>query len=152
MGTRTRIRHEAGRGFHRASQEKNWQPAADPHRPARRLHHSRSGSGMKRWPLRWKLALYAAALAVVATLAGAATTWTIILSIDAEMKQANRIGWDILFGMLGAIPTVLIVIAIGGRWVARQALAPIEAISQAASRITVQNLDRRLPVPATADE
>jgi len=107
---------------------------------------------MKRWPLRWKLALYAAALAVAATLAGAATTWMIILSIDPEMKQVNRIGWDILFAMLGAIPTVLIVIAIGGRWVARQALAPVEAITQAASRITVQNLNQRLPVPATADE
>ncbi len=107
---------------------------------------------MKRWPLRWKLALYAAALAVVATLAGAATTWTIILSIDAEMKQVHRIGWDILFGMLGAIPTVLIVIAIGGRWVAKQALAPVEAISQAAAQITVQNLAQRLPVPPTADE
>ena len=107
---------------------------------------------MKRWPLRWKLALYAAALAVVATIAGAATTWTIILSIDAEMKQVNRIGWDILFGMLGAIPTVLIVIAIGGRWVAKKALAPVEAISRAASRITVQNLDQRLPVPPAADE
>ena len=33
---------------------------------------------MRRWPLRWKLALYAAALAVIATLAGAATTWTIM--------------------------------------------------------------------------
>jgi signal transduction histidine kinase len=107
---------------------------------------------MKRWPLRWKLACYAATLAVVATLAGAATTWTIILSTDSEVRQANRIGWDILLGMLGAIPTVLIVIAIGGRWVAKKALAPVEAISQAASRITVQNLDQRLPVPATADE
>jgi signal transduction histidine kinase len=107
---------------------------------------------MKRWPLRWKLALYAASLAVVATLAGAATTWTIILSIDAEMKQVNRIGWDILLGMLGAIPTVLIVIAIGGRWVAKKALAPVEAITQAAAQITVKNLDRRLPVPPTADE
>lgn len=107
---------------------------------------------MKRWPLRWKLALYAAALAVVATLAGAATTWTIILAFDAQMRQVNRIGWDILLGMLGAIPTVLIVIAIGGRWVAKQALAPVEAISHAASRITVQNLAQRLPVPETADE
>jgi two-component system heavy metal sensor histidine kinase CusS len=107
---------------------------------------------MRRWPLRWKLALYAAALAVIATLAGAATTWTIILSIDAEVKQVDRIGWDILFGMLGAIPTVLIVIAIGGRWVAKQALAPVEAISQAAAQITVKNLDQRLPVPSTADE
>jgi signal transduction histidine kinase len=107
---------------------------------------------MKRWPLRWKLALYAAMLAVLATLAGAGTTWAIVLSTDPELRHASRIGWDIFFGMLGAIPTVLIVIAIGGRWVARQALAPVEAISQAASRITVQNLDQRLPVPPAADE
>jgi signal transduction histidine kinase len=107
---------------------------------------------MKRWPLRWKLALYAAALAVIATIAGAATTWTIILSTDPEMKQVSRIERDILFGMLGAIPTVLIVIAIGGRWVAKKALAPVEAITHAASRVSVHNLDQRLPVPPTADE
>ena len=107
---------------------------------------------MKRWPLRWKLALYAATLAVVATIAGAGTTWAIILSIDPQMKQVDQIERDILFGMLGAIPTVLIVIAIGGRWVARQALAPVEKISQAASRITVQNLDQRLPMPTASDE
>lgn len=107
---------------------------------------------MRRWPLRWKLAVYAAALAVVATIAGAATTWTIILLSDAEMRNLSRIQWDILLGMLGAIPTVLIVIAVGGRWVAKKALAPVEAISQAASRITVQNLDQRLPVPPTDDE
>ena len=107
---------------------------------------------MKRWPLRWKLALYAATLAVIATIAGAATTWAIILGTDHEMKQVSRIQRDIFLGMLGAIPTVLIVIAIGGRWVAKQALAPVEAISQAASRVSVQNLDQRLPVPPTADE
>jgi signal transduction histidine kinase len=107
---------------------------------------------MKRWPLRWKLELYAATLAVIATIAGAVTTWTIILLADAEMRHVNRIGWDILLGMLGAVPTVLIVIAIGGRWVARQALAPVGKISQAASRITLQNLDQRLPVPPTHDE
>jgi two-component system heavy metal sensor histidine kinase CusS len=207
---------------------------------------------MKRWPLRWKLALYAAALAVMATIAGAATTWTIMrywelhafderlaldaqelfrdvenfegglatnsrvfqekfvplalkdrlieirsangeilylspnvpglalsdgvekihtrkidghrvrmgtfhwrdltLSVGADMKEVNRIGWDIILGMFGAIPTVLIVITIGGRWVAKQALAPVEAISQAAARITVQNLDQRLPVSPAADE
>ena len=207
---------------------------------------------MKRWPLRWKLALYAATLAVIATIAGAATTWTIMrywerrafdkrlaldaqelfrdienfegggamnsrvfqekfvplalkdrlieirdakgallylspnvpgpalndgieqihtrkidghsvrmgtfhwndltVSVGADMKEVNQIGWDIILGMFGAIPTVLIVITIGGRWVARQALAPVEAISQAASRITVRNLDQRLPVPQTADE
>lgn len=107
---------------------------------------------MKRWPLRWKLALYAATLAVIATIAGAATTWAIILGTDPEMRQASRIERDILFGMLGAIPTVLIVIAIGGRWIAKQALSPVEAITQAASRVSVHNLDQRLPVPPTADE
>ncbi|MFN2623604.1 MAG: ATP-binding protein [Chthoniobacterales bacterium] len=107
---------------------------------------------MKHWPLRWKLALYAATLAVVATIAGACTTWTIILSTDAEMRRVSHIERDIFLGMLGAIPTVLVVIAVGGRWVAKKALAPVEAITQAASRVSVHNLDQRLPVPPTADE
>lgn len=203
---------------------------------------------MNRWPLRWKLACYAAALAVVATLAGAMTTWTVMhfsevaaldrkvahdaraffesaknapqdratfqeklaplatsdrflelrgpdgallfrspnlreavldggtdkaqtreiagrtlrlaefhegglsLRVGADLAAINQIGWDIVLGMFAAIPTVLIVITIGGRWVARQALAPVEAIRQAASRITVHNLDQRLPVPPAADE
>src|SRR2546423_14597729 len=101
---------------------------------------------MKRWPLRWKLALYAAALAVIATMAGALTTWAIILSTDPEMRHVSRIEWDIVLGMLGAIPTVLIVIAIGGRWVAKQALAPVGAITPAASRISVHKLEQRVPV------
>ena len=42
---------------------------------------------MKRWPLRWKLAFYAAALAVGATLAGAATTWMV-------MRQAEIAAFD----------------------------------------------------------
>lgn len=33
---------------------------------------------MKKWPLRWKLALYAALLAVAATIGGALTTWTVM--------------------------------------------------------------------------
>jgi signal transduction histidine kinase len=208
---------------------------------------------MKRWPLRWKLAFYSALLAVVATLAGAATTWMVMrgseiaafdrrlaldagelfrnlenfeggfainrlainenffplalrghlieirgprgellyrspnlygstlvvpskgnfptrtvagrtvrigtfewngltLHVGAEMTEINQIGHDILLGMIAAIPTVLLVTVIGARWVAQQGLAPIEAIRQAASRITVHNLDQRLPVPPADDE
>jgi signal transduction histidine kinase len=208
---------------------------------------------MKRWPLRWKLAFYAAALGVIATIGGAATTWTVMrsaeiaafdrrLALDAEelfrdvehfggglasnrlafqekfvplalrgrlleiqgpggdllyrspnvrgpglagpgaanfptrtidgrtvrvgtfywqgltahigadMSEVNQNGRNILLGMVAAIPTVLLVVAIGSRWVARQGLAPVEAIRQAAARITVQNLDQRLPVPPSADE
>jgi len=208
---------------------------------------------MKRWPLRWKLAFYAASLGVVATIAGAATTWAVMrhaeiaafdrrLALDADelfrdlenfeggltqnrlafhekfvplalrgrlieihgpegellyrspnvpatglnvpglanfptrtidgrnvrmntftwkgltaqvgadMSEINQNARNILWGMVAAIPTVLLVVGIGSRWVARQGLAPVEAIRQAAAKISVHNLDQRLPVPPSADE
>lgn len=206
---------------------------------------------MKKWPLRWKLALYAALLAIAATIAGATTTWTVMryqeiaafdrrltmdaqelfrdvehferdnhgandfqeifvplalrkrlvevtdaqgktlylspglheplssdgisafhsrriggrsirmgeftkngltLRVGADLKEINQIGHDILIGMLAAVPTVLIVIGIGSRWVARKAVAPVEEIRQAAALITAQRLDQRLPVPPSRDE
>lgn len=207
---------------------------------------------MKHWPLRWKVALYSALLAVAATIGGAVTTWYVLryaeiaafdrrLTMDAheffrdvenfsggpannrlvfkevfvplamrgrlvevadaqgallyrspklrtafpadgikdfhnhkidgrnirlaefeengltlrvgdDLKEIKRVGRDILFAMFGAIPTVLLVILIGSRWVASRALAPIEEIRQAAASITPQRLDQRLPVPPTGDE
>ena len=207
---------------------------------------------MKNWPLRWKLALYSALLAVAATIGGAATTWTVMryeeivafdrrltldahelfrdfehfqrsgngkrrafqeifvplalrdrvievtdaggntlylspglreplssdgikefhtreiagrsirigeftengltLRVGADLKEINQIGHRIMYGMLPAIPTVLILIMIGGRWVAGKAIAPVEEIRQAAAQITAQRLDQRLPVPPTGDE
>jgi two-component system, OmpR family, heavy metal sensor histidine kinase CusS len=206
---------------------------------------------MKRRSLRWKIAFYAAALGIVATLAGAVTTWTVMryweikafdrrlaldarelfrdvenfeggeannrrviqekfvplalksrlieirgpsgdvlyrspdvqglmddgieeihtrvidgrrvrmgtfhwsgltLHVGADMRDVDQIGRDIALGMFSAIPTVLVVVFVGARLVARKALAPVEAIRQAASRITVHNLDQRLPVPPTHDE
>lgn len=207
---------------------------------------------MKKWPLRWKLALYAAGLALIATAAGGGTTWSVMrykeieafdrrlaldaqeffrdvenfgadaaknrrifkevfvplalrnrliqvtdargevlylspglpgplprdtkkefhtrriagrsfrmgefsqngltLRVGADMKEVNQIGLDILHGILVAIPTVLLVVVIGARWVARRAIAPVEEIRQAAARITARRLDQRLPVPPTNDE
>jgi len=205
---------------------------------------------MKRWPLRWKIAFYAAALGVVATIAGAATTWSLMryaevraldrrladeasqmlrsfrgnedatdlqssaqrvspflerdrlielrtesgevrflspnlngatlddkrsefhtrrigdrkfrigafrardlqLWIGGDLTDIHGVGRDIVFGMLGAIPTVLIVVFLGGRWVARQALGPVETIRSAASEIDAHRLDHRLPMPAADDE
>jgi len=207
---------------------------------------------MKRWPLRWKIALYAAGFGIVATIAGAVSTWTLMrrseiaafdrrltldaqelfrdvenfeggwnnnqrtfreefvplalkdhlieirgpnkealylspnldgsllsdgiekfhtrkidnrtvrigtfhrgplmLHVGADLKEVNQIGRDIIFGMFGAIPTVLVVVAIGGRWVARRALGPVEEIRQAAARISPRHLNERLPVPPAKDE
>ena len=207
---------------------------------------------MKKWPLRWKVALYSALLAVAATIGGAVTTWYVLryaeiaafdrrLTTDAheffrdvenfaggpannrrifkevfvplamrgrlvevtdakgtlfyrsprlrtpfpadgikgfhdhkidgrsirlaefsengltlrvgdDLKEIHQVGRDILFAMFGAIPTVLLIILIGSRWVAGRALAPIEEVRLAAARITPQRLDQRLPVPPTGDE
>lgn len=74
------------------------------------------------------------------------------LYVGDDMSEINQIARDISLGMLAAIPTVLIVTLIGARWVAQQGLAPVEAIRQAASRITVHNLAQRLPMPPAADE
>lgn len=207
---------------------------------------------MKHWSLRWKVALYAAALAVAATLAGATTTWVSMrhaqivafdrrleldarelfrdvekfeggaarnrrqlpadfvplalrdrlvevraddgevlylssnlrgpisddgvsdvhtreidgrqvrlgefqggglrLRVGADLREIDQIGRDILFGMIMAIPTVLLVTILGARLVASRAIAPVEALRQAAAEITPQRLDRRLPVPPSKDE
>jgi len=207
---------------------------------------------MKHWPLRWKVALWAAALAIAATLAGATTTWVwmrreqiaafdrrleidanelfrdvanfegaqtrdrrtiradfvplalrerlvevraddgevlylspnlrgpipddgirgihtrvidgqavrlaefrqngLRLRVGADLAEIDQIGRDIVFGMFMAIPTVLIVTYLGARWVARRAIAPVEAIRQAAAEITPQRLDKRLPTPLSNDE
>ncbi len=207
---------------------------------------------MKRWPLRWKIALYAALFGIVATFAGAATTWLLMIGSDiarfdarltqdaqelfrdvenfeggwtnnqsafreafvplalknrlvdirgpngqvlyvsptlsgpipedgieklhtrklegrtvrmgtfhrgaltlhvgADFAEVYKLGRDILLGMLGAIPTVLVVVALGGRWVAGRALGPVAEIRQAAARIGPRNLNERLPVPPADDE
>ena len=43
---------------------------------------------MKNWPLRWKIALYSAGLAVAATLGGAMTTWFVLR--QAEIAAFDR--------------------------------------------------------------
>ncbi len=202
---------------------------------------------MKSWPLRWKIAWYAAALGIVATIAGATTTWAVMhfsevarldrrmlaeakeifavldaapsndsnkqglaglvardhwlelktandkslyqsprlgdrslsdgiekfhdrtlqgrnyrigtfrhgdrtLYIAADRSEIDRLGLDIVLGMFAAIPTVLLVVTLGGRWVAKKALGPVEAIGNAAAKITISNLGQRLPEPAAHDE
>ena len=43
---------------------------------------------MRNWPLRWKVALYSASLAVAATLGGAMTTWFVMR--HAEIMAFDR--------------------------------------------------------------
>src|SRR5436190_18308078 len=43
---------------------------------------------MKNWPLRWKIAFYAATLGIIATIAGACITWVVIR--NSEMAAFDR--------------------------------------------------------------
>jgi two-component system heavy metal sensor histidine kinase CusS len=54
--------------------------------------------------------------------------------------------------LLSTAPLVLLIAALGGYWISRRALAPVDEITKAARSIGIQNLSRRLTVPDTGDE
>jgi two-component system heavy metal sensor histidine kinase CusS len=54
--------------------------------------------------------------------------------------------------LLWTIPAVLVLASLGGYWISRRALAPVDEITLAAKSIGIQNLSQRLNVPATGDE
>jgi heavy metal sensor kinase len=49
-------------------------------------------------------------------------------------------------------PAFLILAALGGHWLSRRALAPVDQITKAARTIGAQDLSKRLAVPHTSDE
>ena len=54
--------------------------------------------------------------------------------------------------LLAMAPLVLLIASVGGYWLSRRALAPVDRITGAARSISIQNLSQRLAVPATGDE
>ncbi len=66
-----------------------------------------------------------------------------------ELREAiNEFRWTALL----IIPCGIIAAAVGGYWISRRALAPVDQIASTARAITAQQLGRRLDVPATGDE
>jgi heavy metal sensor kinase len=54
--------------------------------------------------------------------------------------------------LLWAAPVVLLIASLGGYWISRRALQPVDKITRAARTIGIGNLSQRLVVPASADE
>jgi two-component system heavy metal sensor histidine kinase CusS len=54
--------------------------------------------------------------------------------------------------LLWATPAVLLIASLGGYWISRRALKPVDEITRAARTIGIGNLSQRLEVPASADE
>jgi heavy metal sensor kinase len=64
---------------------------------------------------------------------------------DATLRRVRML-------LLWSTPLVLLLASLGGYWISRRALAPVDEITRAARLIGIQSLSQRLSVPATGDE
>ena len=67
----------------------------------------------------------------------------------SEMHRALELLQTLLFSL---VPVVIAVSCLGGAWLSRRALKPVDEITSAARAIGIENLASRLPVPQTGDE
>ncbi|HTA67853.1 MAG TPA: heavy metal sensor histidine kinase [Bryobacteraceae bacterium] len=77
---------------------------------------------------------------------------TFQILVATPLRETRSILRDLHILLLWTAPAVLLIAALGGYWISRRALAPVDEITQAARSIGIQNLSRRLTVPATGDE
>jgi signal transduction histidine kinase len=54
--------------------------------------------------------------------------------------------------LVALIPAVIALACLGGAWLSRRALRPVDEVTSAARTIGIENLSQRLPVPETGDE
>jgi signal transduction histidine kinase len=74
------------------------------------------------------------------------------LRIAMDMRESRASIFELVLGFLIALPVVLTTTAIGGWWIAKRALAPVAALTEAAEQITASDFQQRLPVPRNKDE
>ncbi|HEY6991410.1 MAG TPA: histidine kinase dimerization/phospho-acceptor domain-containing protein, partial [Bryobacteraceae bacterium] len=101
----------------------------------------------KPYKLRWKNHTYLAVAQAVLLKEGGVRT---LLAISSEPvdKAVYLLGMLLLAG----IPLFAVCGAVGGFWLSRRALQPVDAITERARTIGLNNLSERLPVPHTNDE
>jgi heavy metal sensor kinase len=72
--------------------------------------------------------------------------------VAALLDEVRAVMRDFRNLLLMMVPAVLAAACLGGYWISRHALAPVDEITRVAKSISVQNLSRRLVVPKTGDE
>ncbi|MCW5979703.1 MAG: HAMP domain-containing protein [Bryobacteraceae bacterium] len=74
------------------------------------------------------------------------------VQVAAPLSELNEGIADFFWTLCAAVPVFLAVAGVGGYWLSRRALAPVDEITRTARSISAQNLSARLAVPATGDE
>ena len=74
------------------------------------------------------------------------------VQVAAPMQEAFEAMDRFRLLLLFAAPLLLVAASAGGYWLSTRALSPVDAISRAAQRISIENLSDRLPVSQTGDQ
>jgi heavy metal sensor kinase len=79
---------------------------------------------------------------------GKSYTVQVAATVDEALEALERFRVILAF----AAPLLLVAASAGGYWISTRALAPVDEISHAAQRISIENLTDRLQVPQTGDQ
>jgi heavy metal sensor kinase len=77
---------------------------------------------------------------------------TYTATAGASLDRVQSIVRDFRNLLFATAPGVLLIACLGGYWLSRRALRPVDEITHAARSISVTSLSKRLPVPRTGDE
>ena len=77
---------------------------------------------------------------------------TLTLFIGVPLTNVHKSLEKVKAAGLWALPVAGVLSLLGGYWVARRALKPVRTIIEAAKRISAEDLQQRLPVPAARDD
>lgn len=76
----------------------------------------------------------------------------LVIRVAADLDPTFATQRDLRNSFAIALPTILVLIALGALWLTRQALQPVEEIAKLADTITATRMGDRLPEPARKDE
>jgi heavy metal sensor kinase len=75
-----------------------------------------------------------------------------VLVVGRSLDQVDASAHELVRLLLIAGPAALALAALGGWWLARRALLPVDRMTAQAERIGMRRLDERIPVPSERDE
>jgi len=77
---------------------------------------------------------------------------TVLVRVGLSEERQRREWTNLLLGLLFGLPVAIGIAGLGGHWLARRALGPLDRMAKHAERLTAENLGERLPVENPDDE